>query len=264
MFLAALLLALEPPSVAQTRGVDPWVCVERGRAEVVGEGAAATLGALGSSRRVHGRGELRLEACSSANVRWPARAGLELEGPADCAFDLDSVGSPRVTLGRFATAHVELREGPVELELAGGWRARLVSGVVALVATGSTGVRVERVVGEPLCFERVGSNPAHARRVDVRVGADGFLPLDPLADPASARVGGAFERAAVWPEFAWPWRESASEPLAPSPADFENALRTLVVERAERAFGFVLGAFGFERRTAPAAVVVRDVAVGCE
>ncbi|MBI5434659.1 MAG: hypothetical protein HZA52_17640 [Planctomycetes bacterium] len=214
MFSVVLALSLAFSEPVSGSAPEVWLCVERGRAEVVGEGPAGFVDSLGAWRRVEGRGELRLDARASASLRWNGRGSLELDGPSRCEFDFDANGAPSVRLTELSGAHLEVRKGELSLELDGGWRARGGAGVLALDSRGSSGVHVERVVGGPVCFERAGPDPAHARRVFVEVGASVLLPLDPVAAPREAERELRRERAALWSSFAWPW--SPEEDLVPS------------------------------------------------
>ncbi|MCC6407334.1 MAG: hypothetical protein IT453_09220 [Planctomycetes bacterium] len=214
--MLSVVLALSLAFGEPVSGAAPevWLCVERGRAEVVGEGPTGVVDSLGAWRRVEGSGELRLDARASASLRWNGRGSLELDGPSRCEFAFDANGAPSVRLSELSGAHLEVRKGELALELDGGWRARGGAGVLAFDSRGSSGVHVERLVGGPVCFERAGPDPAHARRVFVEVGASALLPLDPVADPREAERELRLERAALWPSFAWPW--SPEEDVVPS------------------------------------------------
>ncbi|MCK6444822.1 MAG: hypothetical protein L6Q99_00365 [Planctomycetes bacterium] len=230
-------------AAAMPEHLELWVRVARGRAELVGQGPRSHVDELGVWRHVDGRGELRLEARAEASVRWAGHASVDLVGPTRVRFEPDERGGLRVELLELARTSIELRRGSLELSLAGGWQARITPGVAALEPRGSSRFTVERVVGEPLCFERFG--PGRAARVELGHGGRVELAYDAATRPSSVNREAEKARAAVWADVRWPWRErpadsgpstlAPGETVAGEPAAAEAAAASAAALRTDAA-----------------------------
>jgi hypothetical protein len=236
MHLAALLLVCLPAAPAPGRaGATARVEVLEGRALLAGVGVVARLEAGGPERAIDGPAHLELPAGSRARVTWSGHASLVLEGRNVLAWHPGAGGgAPAWDLAEVGLAHLELRRGPLDLELAGGWGARLYGGACALRGLPGEGVELDHQAGLPFDLwppqrETQPSAPftvlAGAR---VRLHGGSARPLAlagshaRLRDPHQ-RLG--FERGdaargfPAWRGFAWPWNGA---PLAPAPREVEH------------------------------------------
>lgn len=230
MHLAALFLFALPTSFAQAEdGASARVEVLEGRALLAGEGAVARLEAGGPERRIDGAAHLELPAGSRARVTWGGRASLVLEGRNVIAWHPGGDGVPPAwDLAEVGLAHLELRRGPLDVALAGGWGARLHSGACALRGLPGDGVELDHQAGLPFDLWPPQRSAAPSAPFTVLAGARVRLmaaTARPLALQGSqARLRDphqrfAFEREQApsgfppWRGFAWPW--ASALPTAP-------------------------------------------------
>jgi hypothetical protein len=227
MNLAALLLVWLPTAPAQGHaGATARVEVLEGRALLAGAGVVARLEAGGPERAIDGPAHLELPAGSRARVTWSGSASLVLEGRNVLAWHPGGDGAaPAWDLAEVGLAHLELRRGPLDLTLAGGWGARLYSGACALRGLPGDGVELDHQAGLPfdLWPPQRDAQPSApftvlaGARVRLLGGAARPLALQGsqarLRDPHQ-RLGFERERAAegfpAWRGFAWPWTSPAA------------------------------------------------------
>jgi len=231
VLLAALLLVWLPTAPARGHeGATARVEVLEGRALLAGAGVVARLEAGGPERAIDGPAHLELPAGSRARVTWSGRASLVLEGRNVLAWHPGGGGDvPAWDLAEVGLAHLELRSGPLDLALAGGWGARLFSGACALRGLPGDGVELDHQAGLPFDLwppQRDGEPSAPftvlaGARVRLVGGAARPLALQGsqarLRDPHQ-RLG--FERGRTvdgfpaWNGFAWPWACARPAPSA--------------------------------------------------
>jgi len=222
MHLAALLLVCLPAAPAPGgAGATARVEVLEGRALLAGAGVVARLEAGGPERAIDGPAHLELPAGSRARVTWSGHASLVIEGRNVIAWHPGAGGgAPAWDLAEVGLAHLELRRGPLDLALAGGWGARLYGGACALRGLPGDGVELDHQAGLPFDLwppqrETQPSAPftvlAGAR---VRLHGGSARPLALAGSHARLRDQHqrlAFERGdaapgfPAWKGFAWPW-----------------------------------------------------------
>lgn len=258
MHAAALLLSLLASPSAQDAGAR--VEVLEGRALLAGAGAVAHLEAGGPQRSVDGPAHLELPAGSRARVTWSGRASLVLEGRNVLAWQPGGDGAPPGwDLIEVGTAHLELRRGPLDLNLTGAWRARLFSGACSLRGLAGDGVELDHQAGLPFDLwppERDGAPSAPftvLAGARVRLLAGTGRPLALQGSQARLRdahqrlgleIGGASAGYPAWRGFAWPWAGAPSSasievstpgrnvPALPSPSEFSRSAASAPIEPA--------------------------------
>ncbi|HVS19448.1 MAG TPA: hypothetical protein VMT18_12660 [Planctomycetota bacterium] len=240
MPLAALLiLALASAPVQRAQGPSARVEVLEGRAILAGAGVVVRIEAGDPERWIDGAAHLELAADSRARVTWSGRASLVLEGRNVLAWRPAAGGAaPAWDLAEVGAAHLELRRGPLDVTLAGGWGARLQSGACALRGLPGDAVELDHQAGLPLDLwpPQHGQAPSvpftvlAGARLRLVSGAGRPLALQGsqanLRDPHQ-RLGFERERTGrqfpAWRGFAWPW--SSSVPLL--------SIAATAVERAQ-------------------------------
>ncbi len=193
------------------------------------EGLQGRVETLGSSERVElltglgprdctGPGLLEAGSMASARLFWPARASLLTQGRAG----LEWRGASEVFLRVFELQHgeLEVRRGPLLLELPWCWNARFETGAYRLRSLPGGVLEIETVAGAAprLWWSRDGlmrpcAGPACGERV--------LLPPD-----WSTTSRGAPERHAPWAQVSWPWGqapEALQVTVEPQPPPAEAA-----------------------------------------
>lgn len=224
--LAALLLSVVPGSPFAAAASESAARVEvlEGRALLAGTGVVERLKAGGGACRIDGPAHLELPAGSRVRVTWNGRASVLLEGRSVLAWSPPRAdAAPRWDLVEVGTAHLELRRGPLDLGLAGGWQGRLFSGACVVSGT-AAGFELEHQAGLPLDLwpPPQGGGPAApftmlaGARVRLVQGSLRPLTLEGSRGSVAAfhqRLG--FERQDApaahppWRGFAWPWASRA-------------------------------------------------------
>jgi hypothetical protein len=236
------------------------------------EGLQGRVETLGSSRRVElltglgprdcpGAGLLEAGSMASARVYWPARASLMTLGRAG----LEWRGGAETFLRVFELQHgeLEVRRGPLVLELPWNWNASFETGAYRLRSLPGGALEVETVAGHApqLWWSRGGlvrpcAGPACGERA--------ILPPE-----WSPTLRGAPEEHAPWSQVSWPWGPApgglrvAVEPRAepgpstgpstgpttgPEPAQAPPAFEPLLWRGHERGELELVGACAIERR----------------
>lgn len=220
MLLAPLLLSLAPAPV------DPAL---RGRLELVqGRAILATdsgprrLGRLSGAVLLAGPGHLELAAGSTAELAWPGLASLRLEGPGSLAWQSLTPQEPLLLeLRSLASAELEVRRGPLRVDLPQDWRLGLHTGAYSLEALPGGATVLQHRAGRPARLTWVGGEgyapPPATLRAGERARLAGGHAAPPASDP-SASAGpwqlqdwpwAAPERGApTWDAWAWPWEEA--------------------------------------------------------
>lgn len=220
--LAALLFSVVPWTLPAAAAPDAAARVEvlEGRALLAATGFVERLQAGAGERRIEGPAHLELPAGSRVRVTWSGRASVLLEGRSVFAWSPPRAdAAPHWELAEVGSAHLELRRGPLELGLAGGWKGRLFSGACVVHGT-SAGFELEHQAGLPLDLWPPPQDGRPAAPFTMLAGARVRLvhgSLSPLSLEGSRgsvavshqRLG--FERLGSpaghppWRGFAWPW-----------------------------------------------------------
>jgi hypothetical protein len=208
LFLA--LAALARPSAAQES-----LRIEglQGRVETLGRSERVELLTGLGPRDCPGPGLLEAGSMASARLFWPTRASLLTQGRAG----LEWHGGGEVFLRVFELQHgeLEVRRGPLLLELPWDWHARFETGAYRLRSLPGGTLEIETVAGTApqLWWSRAGlirpcAGPACGERV--------------LLPPGwSTTSRGAPETHAPWTQVSWPWGQAPEtlrvtvEPAAP-------------------------------------------------
>lgn len=191
-----------------------------GRVETLGTSERVELLTGLGPRECAGAGLLEAGSMSSARLCWPARASLLTQGRAG----LEWSAAPGISLRVFELQHgeLEVRRGPLQIELPRGWNARFESGAYRLRSQPGGALEIETVAGEApqLWWSRDGRVWPCA---GPRSGERALLPSD-----WSPPRRGTPESRAAWSEVSWPWGD-VSEALqvhvqpVPLPAPAEVA-----------------------------------------
>jgi hypothetical protein len=223
-FAALLVCAL--PGLAQER-----LRIEglQGRVETLGSSERVELLTGLGPRDCAGPGLLEAGSMASARLSWPTRASLLTQGRAG----LEWRGADETFLRVFELQHgeLEVRRGPLQLELPWGWNARFEAGAYRLRSLPGGALEVETVAGRAprLWWSRDGrmwpcAGPTSGERA--------LLPPD-----WSPERRGTPESRAAWSEVSWPWGQDSEAlrvrvepvvvpaPVAPAPLPpFDPAL----------------------------------------
>lgn len=220
--LAALLLFLVPwsPLAAAASESAARVEVLEGRALLAGTGVVERLQAGAGERRIEGPAHLELPAGSRVRVTWSGRASVLLEGRSVLAWSPPRAdAAPHWELAEVGSAHLELRRGPLELSLAGGWKGRLFSGACVVRGT-AAGFELEHQAGLPLDLWPPPQDGRPAAPFTMLAGARVRLvqgSQSPLSlEGSRGGVAVSHQRLALerlessaghppWRGFAWPW-----------------------------------------------------------
>jgi hypothetical protein len=220
--LAALLFFLLPWSPLAAAAPESAARVEvlEGRALLAGTGVVDRLQAGAGERRIEGPAHLELPAGSRVRVTWSGRASVLLEGRCVLAWSPPAAnGAPHWELAEVGSAHLELRRGPLDLSLAGGWKGRLFSGACVVRGT-AAGFELEHQAGLPLDLWPPPQDGRPAAPFTVLAGARVRLvrgSLNPLSSEGSrGSVAVSHQRLGLerlgtpaghppWRGFAWPW-----------------------------------------------------------
>jgi hypothetical protein len=200
--LLSVLLALAPRAAAQE-----LLRIEglQGRVETLGGSRNVELLTGLGPRDCPGPGLLEAGSMASARLFWPGRASLETQGRAG----LEWRGNGEIFLRVFELQHgeLEVRRGPLLLELPWGWHASFENGAYRLRSLPGGALEIENVAGfaPRLWWSRVGllrcvPGPGCGERA--------LLPPDWTATSRAQR-----ETHAPWAQASWPWG-SAPERLA--------------------------------------------------
>jgi hypothetical protein len=242
--LVLVLLALSRPAAAQE-----LLRIEglQGRVETLGGSRHVELLTGLGPRDCPGPGLLEAGSMASARLFWPGRASLATQGRAG----LEWRGNGEVFLRVFELQHgeLEVRRGPLLLELPWGWHASFDNGAYRLRSLPGGALEIENVAGRAprLWWSRAGllrcvPGPGCGERA--------LLPPDWTATSHAQR-----ETHAPWAQASWPWGspperlEVTVEPLAEPAAaaelpPYDAALwRGLAREQLE-----LVGACAVERR----------------
>jgi hypothetical protein len=199
---------------AQT-GLPPVsIDVLEGRVELASESGVERRD--GGGRELVRDGPAYFEAGATARVRlrWRSCASLELAGPA--AFEWRESHGPSgglyLDVKRIERADVEVRRGPLRLELPGGWLVHLARGAAHLQRRPDGSYDVEHVAGAPLL---VGYEPASGQvrpPQTVLPGATIHLAAERVAGTLPADSPGETKHA-PWTGSSWPWPEAPAARL---------------------------------------------------
>jgi len=224
------------------------------------EGLQGRVETLGSTNHVElltglgprdciGPGLLEAGSMASARLYWPTRASLMTQGRAG----LEWRGGEAVSLRVFELQHgeLEVRRGPLLLELPWHWNASFETGAYRLRSLPGGALEIETVAGRAprLWWSRDGFlRPC----VGPQAGERALLPPDWSPEP-----GANEPRRAPWTQVSWPWgsaperlqvsvepqpvpqAEPESAPPAPPPFDAQ-LWRGLARESLERAESVLL------------------------
>ncbi len=194
----------------------------QGRVETLGSSEHVELLTGLGPRDCSGPGLLEAGSMASARLFWPARASLLTQGRAG----LEWRGASEVFLRVFELQHgeLEVRRGPLLLELPWNWNARFETGAYRLRSLPGGVLEIETVAGSAphLWWSRDGlMRPCAGPGLGERV----LLPPD-----WSTRSLAAPESHAAWASVSWPWGpapealqvtvepEPAPVPVQPAPA----------------------------------------------
>jgi hypothetical protein len=214
MLLAAFLLPLLvspsskplPTQAAALRGALEWTA---GRGILVAGERPHELGPRAGRVPLAGPGHLELASAARATLRWPGLGSLRLEGPTSLAWQAGPPGEPLLLeFGSLTSTELEVRQGPVRVDLRGSWRLVLDSGAISLVALPGGGTELVHRAGR-------------AARVAWVGGLDFAVPPRWLGPGQRLRLEGGYERPAPadpsagarpWLDYAWPWAPGSSRP----------------------------------------------------
>jgi hypothetical protein len=212
-----------------------------GRVELAAESGVLELEGPSAQRDHSGPGYLRAGASSRLSLRWRGAATLDLEGVSSVEWRPSERGHGlSITLERVERANLEVRRGPLRLELPGGWLAHIRQGAVFVRELSDGSVELEHVAGAPLLLSRSGARDEVRPPWTVLPGAR--LRLESEAEGPRTAPGARARVLEVWgrpPEvtretsapakprsgFAWPWNDAptASSPPPPEPPARRNA-----------------------------------------
>jgi hypothetical protein len=210
-----LLLQASPPAPSAR------LHVLQGRASLATPSGIDVLPAGGAPVRVAPRGHLELAVLSRAELRWDRVGSLELTGPAALEWRSTSASRTEATLLSFQDLHLELRRGPLLLELPGGWRLLAEGGAAAHMALSPSGLDLHHAAGRPLLLLRP-SPPDQARPpltllpgARVRLSGPDWSERGPSGralDPFRRGDGGVEGERKVdaWAGFSWPWGDAGT------------------------------------------------------
>jgi len=224
------------------------------------EGLHGRVETLGSAERVElltglgprdcpGPGLLEAGSMASARLFWPGRASLLTQGRAGLEWRGGAETSLRVL--ELQQGELEVRRGPLVLELPWCWNARFETGAYRLRALPGGALEIETVAGAAprLWWSRAGlmrpcAGPASGARV--------LLPAD-----WSSTSRAEPEPYSPWAQVSWPWGrvadvlhvtvEPEAVPHPPEPAPLPPFDAELWHDRAREELELV-GAFAIERR----------------
>jgi hypothetical protein len=217
--VALLVCAL--PGVAQER-----LRIEglQGRVETLGGSERVELLTGLGPRDCGGPGLIEAGSMASARLFWPTRASLLTQGRAG----LEWRGAGETFLRVFELQHgeLEVRRGPLQLELPWGWNARFDAGAYRLRSLPGGALEIDTVAGRAphLWWSRDGRMWPCA---GPQSGERALLPPD-----WSPERRGTPESRSTWPDVSWPWGQAPEalqvvvEPVpapAPAPAPVEPA-----------------------------------------
>lgn len=213
--------------------------VLEGRAQLALESGIQSLAGPEAELDHRGPGFVSSSALSRLSLRWRGAATLELEGAASLEWRACERGQGlSITLEDVDRATLEVRRGPLRLELPGGWLAHVRFGAAFLRRLPDGSVALEHVAGAPILLSRSGARDGVRPPWTVLPGAR--LRLEESADEprtvagARSRVfeiwGRAEEgeresepRGKPWSGFAWPWSEPAARTISEPEAARRNA-----------------------------------------
>lgn len=213
---------LVPLLLAACAGLPPvHIDVLAGRADLASPLGIVPLRPGAKPIERNGPGYLELGAISRLDLRWRGVASLELEGAGALEWrgsqgDEDALSLEVLRLDKLS---VEVRRGPLRLELPGGWRATLTHGALHVRTLSDGTLELEHIAGAPLL---VAPGPVDGRTSPpwtVLAGSKVLLaPASDAPQAASGRKPLAQERrdtswaqpatcGAPWTSFQWPWSE---------------------------------------------------------
>lgn len=206
--LALLLLAEEDPKVDQASDAsrEARVEVHEGRAVGVRKGAAERTLRRGEPWVTEGEVHLEVGAGAELQVLWPGRGSLQVWGPASLQWgpvDPELATGPddlAIRMFDLAWADLETRRGNHQLQLPGGWRARLGAVAIHLRGLPSGPVELRHHAGRPVRLDWRGKDLDARPPITVYPGSNVRLdrPQDPpRSDKRNVNAWGAVE---------WPWR----------------------------------------------------------
>lgn len=211
-----------------------------GRAQLATPHGVEQLRPERGAREHDGPGYLEAGALARLHMRWSGAASVELGGA--CALEWRASpgesGALSLAFARLDSLSLEVRRGPVRLELPGGWRLRLAHGAAFVRALPGGAFELEHAAGAPLLLTASRSAadvrppwtvlPGAKLRLEPRaerpLAGDSARLLNPLGQP-SRRAREPLEPPAPWAGFSWPWSDSGapavrgreSAPVGPRP-----------------------------------------------
>jgi hypothetical protein len=196
-FVLCLLFVLAPRAAAQeTLRIEGLT----GRVETLGSSERVELLTGLGPRDCPSAGLLEAGSMASARLYWPARASLMTQGRAG----LEWRGGAALFLRVFELQHgeLEVRRGPLLLELPWNWNASFETGAYRLRTLPGGTLEIETVAGTAprVWWSRAGlmrpfQGPACGERVQLPQGW-------------SPKLVGAPEEYAAWSQISWPWGET--------------------------------------------------------
>jgi hypothetical protein len=207
--------------------------VLEGRAELATESGVHALEGPEAEREHFGPGFVRSSALSRVSLRWRGAATLDLEGAASVEWRASERSQGlSITLESLDRATLEVRRGPLRIELPGGWLAHLRFGAAFVRHLPDGSVRFEHVAGAPILLSRTdardGARPPWTVLPGARLRLEESGEVPRSVGGARSRVievwaradDGAREsepRGTPWTGFAWPWGEPAERKVALEP-----------------------------------------------
>ncbi len=198
---AVFSLALwAPQAAASEAALTCRIELERGRAMVVDAEGVTPLGRHDGPLRLEGSGQFELAPGSRAQLAFPNRGSLALEGPASLHWQAGTAGEElHLVFGVFESAEVEVRRGTWRVDLGGNWRLEASRGALSLANLAGGGARITHQGGRRARVWWIAGPSAQvpewiAAGMSVRLTGG----LWPRAEPDSALD-------AHWPTIAWPW-----------------------------------------------------------
>jgi hypothetical protein len=156
--------------------------LQRGRGWLAGEQGLIPLDP-GVLRRSSGSAHLELVSGARVAVHWLGRASLRARGPGSLEWHGEEAGPSRLIAYRCAELYLELRAGPLQVELPGQCTLVLFSGHFHLGSTPGGGWRIEHDAGASAELWRAGPYGLPLR-ADLHPG--GTLILEPPRAPPRA------------------------------------------------------------------------------
>jgi hypothetical protein len=216
MLLSPLLLTIIPSIPAPALG--GRLEIHQGRAIVATEEGPRRLGRRSDPLLLTGPGHLELAAGARAEISWTGMASLRLQGPASFAWREVAGQEPlQLEFRSLLGLELEVRRGPVRIDLPQGWRMALEAGAVSLVGLPDGATEVSHRAGGSALLTWAGGATYAPPPVLLHPGERARLAPD-QAQP-SAVDPSAF--AAAWNFPHWPWGNGeliAAPDLPPGPA----------------------------------------------